>query len=429
MGQNDQLRSLEAERAVLSGILNGLGDLDEMGSLLIPEYFSGPNEKIFRLVLEIHRKGRSPDLVELSNHLPAKDYDRLSRLLERSFSSTSLEQHIDTVRSLGLRRQLMDTCLQIRDQACNKSQDISSVIDKAQALINDLRPSAGNAAVQVKSILCEIFDDLEKGSPPEGIPTGFAVLDRLMSGLQPTNLITLGARPRMGKTALVTRLMFNIARQGFPVALFSLEMSREQIVTRQLAQVAHFPFMRLRNREVQQSDWSLLQAAAERLYAISQVIDDTPSLSILELKSRARLLVKKFEVKVIFVDYLSKIKPSARGETRDLEVTQIATELKALARELNMPVVCLAQLNRQCEQRSNKRPQLSDLRESGGIEQESDDVLLLYRDEVYNQRDDSPLRGLAEVHIAKQRNGPEGIVNLSFLGHCMSFEPQEAGHE
>jgi replicative DNA helicase len=256
-----------------------------------------------------------------------------------------------------------------------------------------------------------------------GVPTGFSHLDNLTSGLQKSDLIILAARPSMGKTALALNIARNAAVEAnIPVAIFSLEMSKEQLSLRMLCSEARIDSSRLRSGFFSMEDWHRLTDAAGLLSESPIYIDDSASLTAMDIRAKARRLKMDKNIGLIIIDYLQLMQGRAGAERRDLEISEISRAMKALAKELDLPVMALSQLNRMLEQRTDKRPRLSDLRESGALEQDADVVAFIYRDEVYNKEEDNPSRGIAEILLSKQRNGPTGDVNLAFLNSFTRFE-------
>lgn len=419
-------RNVEAERSVLGLLLSGGADPDDvLDRLTQGDFFEKPCADIFKVCCDLYEQGQTPDFITVSDHID--DTNFLAKLNDLILPG-NIQAHIASIKDAALRRSLIQAGYSILECAGDKALQTREALDKAQHLISSVADiqSTGNEAVSAWTLTKDIFDDIDllRNNPNAlaGIPTGFHAVDRMLEGLQPTNLIILAARPRVGKTTLAGSILLNQSvKHNIPVGMFSLEMSKKQIVQRSLSAMSGVGFSNIRAGRLNDDEYEQLGQAAMRLKDAPFLIDDTPDLSILELRSRARKLKRLHDIKVLFVDYLTKVGTGRRRETRDQEVTDIATALKSLARELEIPIVCLAQLNRECEKRTNKRPILSDLRESGGIEQEADEVLFLHRDELYNQREDNPQKGIAEVIIAKQRNGREGIAKLAFIGERMTF--------
>lgn len=424
MAQNS-LQNLEAERSVLGGILNGALDVDDVAGRVNEDAFTDQQHRnIYRAILAIYEQGNKPDLVAVSEQYD--DVQLLSGLIGSVYTGY-LQQHVDVLEDLAIRRGLQKTCAELASKASDRTLQATSMLDQAQHAIMDLSPSRSGNLVKVSSVTKDVLSSLEQGPNQNSVPTGYTHLDCMTGGLHPTNLTILAARPAMGKTAFASNLMFNISAAGAPVLFFSLEMARDQIVKRLISQKSTLPHSIFR-QGLPDGDqrWIEIEQTVEMLQGLPFYIDDTPGMSIYDLRSRARKAKKSHGIQAIVVDYLTKVRPSRKRETRDMEVTDIAADLKALARELNVPVVALAQLNREVEKRTNKRPTLADLRESGGIEQEADEVLFLYREAAYN-----PTCGhnRAEVKIGKQRNGETGSVELAFIGERISFEGLERGYE
>ena len=263
----------------------------------------------------------------------------------------------------------------------------------------------------------------EKKELITGVPTGYDDLDRITSGLQPSDLIILAGRPSMGKTALAINIVQNAAIfHKIPVAVFSLEMSKEQLGLRMLCSVSRVDSQDLRTGFIRDVDWPKLARATGILSEAPIFIDDTPAIGVLEMRAKCRRLKAEYDIGLVVVDYLQLMRGRSNAERREQEISEISRSLKAMAKELNLPVMALSQLNRSLESRPNKRPQLSDLRESGAIEQDADVICFLYRDEIYNKSEDNPRRGIAEVIIGKQRNGPTGTVDLTFIDKFTTFE-------
>ena len=286
---------------------------------------------------------------------------------------------------------------------------------------------------RIKSILKESFKTIEKLYESQeivtGVPSGFDDIDKLTSGFQPSDLIIIAGRPSMGKTAFCLNIAQHIAiKKKIPVALFSLEMSKEQLVLRMLCSEARVDAHRVRGGFLGETDWPKLTRAAGTLSEAPIFIDDTPALSVLEMRAKSRRIMAEHKLGLVIVDYLQLMRGRgfsrgrAASESREQEISEISRSLKALAKELNIPVIALSQLNRRVEERQNKRPQLADLRESGAIEQDADVIAFIYRDEVYDKSEDNPNKGVAEVIIGKQRNGPVGDVKLAFIDKYASFE-------
>jgi replicative DNA helicase len=327
-------------------------------------------------------------------------------------------------------RQLIRAATEIAHISYEAPEDVGKVLDKAESLIFGVaKKRISEQFIPLKELVIEAFEEIEKLYEKEtkvtGLPTGFPELDNLTSGLHPSDLIIVAARPAMGKTSFVLGIAEHLAiREKVPVAIFSLEMSRYQVVQRLLCSEARVDAQALRTGRVNDSDWQRLSRAVGHLAEAPLYIDDTPNITILELKAKARRLMTREKLGLIIVDYLQLMQSEARSENRQQEISEISRALKILGRELNVPVIAVSQLSRAVEQRGDKRPMLSDLRESGALEQDADLVIFIYRDEYYN-KDNEENRGIAEIIVAKHRNGPTGVINLAFLQNYTKFAPLE----
>ncbi len=274
----------------------------------------------------------------------------------------------------------------------------------------------------LKESIKKVEDLFERKELITGVPSGFSDLDKMTAGFQPSDLIIIAGRPSMGKTAFALNIAQHVGvTQGISVAFFSLEMSKEQLALRMLCSEAMIDAQKVRTGFLSDRDWPKLIAAANNLSQAPIFIDDTPALSVLEMRAKSRRLKSEHNLGLVFVDYLQLMRGRGGAERREQEISEISRSLKAMAKELSVPVVALSQLNRKVEDRPNKRPQMSDLRESGAIEQDADIIAFIYRDEVYNRSEDNPNRGRAEIIVAKQRNGPTGVVSLAFIARYSSF--------
>jgi replicative DNA helicase len=313
--------------------------------------------------------------------------------------------------------------------------DVDSVLDQAEHAIfeiseNKIRPSF----FPIKDIIKDSFKTIERLYARKelvtGVATGFDKLDDITSGLQNSDLIIVAGRPSMGKTAFALNIaQYAALEMGVPVAIFSLEMAKEQLATRMLAAEARVDSQRLRKGFLGETDWPKLTTAAGRLSEAPIYIDDTPAISVIEMKAKARRLKAEFGLGLVVIDYLQLMRGGAYKDSREQEISEISRSLKALAKELTLPVIALSQLNRKVEDRTSRRPQMADLRESGAIEQDADVIAFIYRDEVYNRSDDNPDKGIAEIIIGKQRNGPTGTVKLAFQEKYTRFENLARGED
>jgi replicative DNA helicase len=436
--------SEDAEQAVLAAMMMDTDAIMRAAELLDDTmFYREGHRRIYRAMVAIVERGAVVDALTLADELDrrgelaasgGKDY--LAFLVDAVPTSANIEYHARIVREKAMARRLIETATSIVEEAFEGKIASGELMDDAEHRILQLSQQRGSADfVRVKELLwpaIERIEELQKhGQTITGVPTGFSDLDELTSGFQPSDLVIVAARPSMGKTSLVLNIAEHVAiERETPVAFFSLEMSKESLVQRLLTSEARIDAQRLRRAMLRDDDYTRLARAAGILGPAPLYIDDTASITLLEMRSKARRLKVDVGVGLIIVDYLQLISgPSA--ENRQQEISTISRSLKALAKELSVPVVALSQLSRAPEQRTgeNKRPQLSDLRESGAIEQDADLVLFIYRPEVYEgpkDKDGNSLEGQAELIIGKQRNGPTGVVNLYFHKTYTRFEGKTA---
>jgi replicative DNA helicase len=375
------------------------------------------------------------DLITLTNELRKIDQldaaggaSYIASLIDSVPTAANIEYYAKIVKEKSILRQLIQTSTEIITESYQDRSDVESFLDEAERSIfqiseNRVRPSF----YPIRDIVKQSFKTLErlyeKKELVTGVPSGFKELDQMTAGFQPSDLIIVAGRPSMGKTAFCLNVaQYAAIEKRTPVAVFSLEMSKEQLVIRLLCSEAHVEGTRLRTGFLSQEDWPKLTIAAGNLSEAPIFIDDTAALSVLELRAKARRLKADQGLGMVIIDYLQLMKGRARVESRQQEISEISRSLKAVAKELNIPVIAVSQLSRRTEERTGMRPQLSDLRESGAIEQDADLILFLYRDEVYNRAEDNPNRGKAEMIIGKQRNGPTGKIDLAFLSKFTTFK-------
>jgi len=438
-------QNIEAEQSVLGAILIENTALYKAIEIIgIDDFYKEAHKKIFLSMIELSEKNEAIDLVTLTEYLRKRNEldsiggaTYLSLLANTVPTAANIKYHSKIIYEKALLRNLINTATEIVSYGYENSRDIEELLDYAENAIfriseKKIRPSFS----AIKDIIKDSFETIERLSEKKervtGIPTGFYDLDMLTSGFQPSDLIIVAGRPSMGKTALCLCIAQHAGiEKGQPVAIFSLEMAKEQLVIRMLCAEARVDSHKLRSGFLAKSDWPRLTTAAGRLSEAPIFIDDSPGTSVLEMKAKARRLKAEHGLSLIVVDYLQLM--SGRGErrrggpdTREQEISEISRSLKALAKELSVPVIALSQLNRAVESRQDKRPLLSDLRESGAIEQDADVILFIYREEVYKQTEEN--KGVAEIIIGKQRNGPVGIVKMAFIDKYTRFENLEKMH-
>jgi replicative DNA helicase len=439
----------EAEISVLGGMLID-GDAVAKAIEIVDDtmFYREGNRRIFRAMARLFQRGQVIDPVTLSEDLSKTDelesvggLAYLGELLDAVPTAANIEYHARIVRERALLRRLIDASSQIiRDSYESGERTVEDVLDLAEQRIFQVAQSHEREGfVWIKKILYPTFEKIEQLQASKGgitgVPSGFAVIDEMTGGLQKGDLVIVAARPSMGKTALVTGMALHAAiSHQVPVAMFSLEMSKQQVVQRMLCSEALVDLGRLLRGRLQDDDFGRLAQAAGHLNTAPLWIDDSGSVSVLEMRAKARRLkADQPDLGLIIVDYIQLMRGGGDAENRQQEVSAISRGLKALAKELEVPIVALSQLSRAPEQRSDHRPQLSDLRESGSIEQDADLVGFLYRPEYYLTRDEAQEKGVqgkAEFIIGKQRNGPTGIVELYFRKECARFESyaERAGH-
>jgi len=429
-------QNIDAEQSILGGILLDNHAINSVVEILdITDFYSEAHRKIFSAIIELSERSEPSDLITLSNLLrDRKQIDNiggvayLASLVDNVPSAAHIAYYSKIVKEKSILRRLIGASTEILMKSYDSASNVNDVLDDAENAIfqiseNKIKPSF----IPLKDLIKDSFKSIErlyeKKALITGVPTGYDDLDQLTSGLQNSDLVIIAGRPSMGKTALAMNIAQNAStKTGIPVAIYSLEMSREQLAIRMLASEARVDSQRLRKGFLGETDWPKLTTAAGTLSDAAIYIDDTPAISVLEMKAKARRLKAEHGLGLIVLDYLQLMRGRDSSMPREQEISEISRSLKSLAKELNVPVVALSQLNRQVESRTDKRPQMADLRESGAIEQDADVILFIYRDEVYNKSEDNPEKGLAEIIVGKQRNGPTGKVKLSFLNDYTRFE-------
>jgi replicative DNA helicase len=429
-------QNLEAEQSVLGGILlDNIALNTVLEQLDGDDFYSEAHRKIFSAIIELSNRNEPCDLITLSNILKGqKRLDKvggtayLASLVDNISSSVNIAYYAKIIKEKSILRRLIGTATEILNKSYDAGMDIDSVLDEAEHAIfeiseNKIRPSFHSMREIVKDSFKTIERLYAKKELVTGVATGFDKIDDLTSGLQNSDLIIIAGRPSMGKTAFALNIAeYAALEMGVPVAIFSLEMAREQLAMRLLASEARVDSQRLRKGFLGETDWPKLTTAAGRLSEAPIYIDDTPAITVIEMKAKSRRLKAESGLGLIVIDYLQLMRGGAFKDSREQEISEISRSLKALAKELSLPVIALSQLNRKVEDRTSRRPQMADLRESGAIEQDADLIAFIYRDEVYNRSEDNPEKGIAEIIIGKQRNGPTGTVKLAFQEKYTRFE-------
>jgi replicative DNA helicase len=432
--------SVEAEQSVLGSLLIENDAWDRIGDVVREDdFYRFDHRLIFQHIARLIEKSRPADVVTVFESLQSVQradevggLAYLNALAQSVPSAANIRRYAEIVRDRSVLRRLVGVADEIASSAYNpQGKDTAQLLDEAESKVFAIAEdgSRGQAGFQalpdvLGNVVTRIDELYHRDDPSDvtGVPTGFNDLDGMTSGLQSGDLVIVAGRPSMGKTAFSLNIGEHVAvDQGLPVAVFSMEMGANQLALRLLSSVGRLDQQRLRTGRLQTEDWPKLTAGIQRMQDAQLFVDETPALNALELRARARRLARQCgKLGLIIIDYLQLMSASTSGENRATEISEISRALKALAKELDCPVIALSQLNRSLEQRPNKRPVMSDLRESGAIEQDADVILFIYRDEVYNP--DSQDKGSAEIIIGKQRNGPIGTVRLTFLRELTKFE-------
>jgi len=427
-------QSVEAETAVLGSMLIEEDAIAKAIEILNKDcFYKESHRKIFSTIVELYDRSKAVDLVTLIDELNKggnlEDVGGAAYVTSLTVvvpTSANIIHYAKIVKEKNLLRKLITTATQIVSEGYEHSGDVDFLLDKAEQLIFDITSDKiETKVVSLKEVIkdsIEVIDSLyQRKENITGIPTGFHDLDVMTAGLQPSDLVVIAGRPSMGKSALVTCITEHVGVvEKAPVAFFSLEMAKEQLVQRMLCSHARVDAHKVRTGFLSQSDWPRLTNAAGKLSEAPIFIEDTPGLTVLEIRAKARRLKSQHDIKLVIIDYLQLMQGHGRSENRQQEISEISRSLKALARELNAPVIAISQLSRAVEQRADKRPQLSDLRESGAIEQDADLVALLLREEYYTPSEEN--KGIAELIVAKQRNGPVGTLKMTFISEYTRFE-------
>jgi replicative DNA helicase len=427
-------QSLEAEVSVLGGILLENEALNRVLEVIREgDFYRESHRTIFSALLELYERSEPADLITLSEVLKKREefeavggIEYLNSLVNSVPTAANITYYAKIIKEKSILRKLINRATEIVSQGYADSGDVDEFLDRAERSIFEIsedrvRPSFYPIKDIIKSSFKTIEKLYEKRQLITGVATGFTKLDELTSGLQPSELIIVAGRPSMGKTAFALNIAQHAAIQGgIPSAIFSLEMAKEQLALRMLCSEAKVDAHRLRGGFLSEADWPKLTRAAGNLSEAPIFIDDTPGLTALEMRAKSRRLKAEHKLGLVIVDYLQLMRGRAASDTREQEISDISRSLKALAKELTVPVIALSQLNRRVEERGDKRPQLADLRESGAIEQDADVIIFLYREEIYNRSENN--KGKAEIIIGKQRNGPTDKFELVFLDRYTCFE-------
>ncbi len=427
-------QNVEAERSVLGGILlENQAIVNVLEILQEEDFYRDAHRKIYRAMTDLNERHEPVDLITLTEEIKRRGWLKdiggavyLASLADEVPTAANILYYAKIVKEKSVLRQVIEASTEIVRGGYEEPEDAVAFLDKAeQAILEISRRQQRKGFVPLKAVLQETFQSIEeiydRQGMVSGVATGFTEFDHLTSGLQRSELIILAGRPSMGKTALALNIARNVAvEQKVPVAVFSLEMSREQLATRLLCAEAKIDASRLRSGYIKKEDFSKLARAADVLSKAPLFIDDSPAMTVREMRGKARQMKLEHGVGLIVVDYLQLMQGSTKFESRVQEISEISRSLKQLAKELDVPVLALSQLNRGVEGRENKRPMLADLRESGAIEQDADLIAFIYREEFY-KRDKEECKGKAELIIGKQRNGPVGVVNLVFQPELTMF--------
>ncbi len=433
--------NMEAEQSVLGCMLLDKESVAAATDFLnSDDFYADAHKEIFESMLDIFDRGEPVDLVTVTEQLRQRGtleavggVPYISDLSMAVPSTANVRYYVSIVEEKAILRRLISACNEVIRQSYEAKEEIDIIIDYAEkAIFQITQKNTVSDFEPIKTVLLDTYAKIEELSKNKGkiigVPTGFNDFDQKTSGLQPSDLVLVAARPSMGKTSFVLNIaQYAALRANVPVAIFSLEMSKDQLVQRMLSSESNVELQKIRTGDLTENEWIKLVEAAGPLSQAPIYIDDTPGISVMEMRSKARRLKLEKGLGMIVIDYIQLMSGRGKAESRQQEISEISRSLKALARELDVPVVALSQLSRAPEARTDHRPMLSDLRESGAIEQDADVVAFLYRDEYYNP--DTEKKNIAEVIIAKQRNGPTGTVELVWLGQFTKFANYEKARQ
>ncbi len=433
LGDRIPPQNIEAEQAVLGAIFLVPASLTLASEILIPDdFYRAAHQKIYNAMLELSDKGEPVDIVTVTSELADANLleevggvSYLSDLANSAPTAANIEYYGKIVEEKSILRRLIRTATTIAQDGYSREDEVEVLLNEAEKTIMEVAQRKNAGAFQnIKDVLVQTYDNIEtlheRIGDVTGIPTGFVELDRMTAGFQRNDLIIVAARPSVGKTAFALNIAQNVAtKTDENVAIFSLEMGADQLVMRMLCAEGNIDAQRLRTGSLTPEDWGKLTMAMGSLSDSGIYIDDTPGIRVSEIRAKCRRLKQESGLGMVLIDYLQLIQGSGRSDNRQQEVSEISRTLKELARELKVPVIALSQLSRGVEQRQDKRPMMSDIRESGSIEQDADIVAFLYRDDYYDKESEN--KNIIEIIIAKQRNGPVGTVSLAFVKEYNKF--------
>jgi replicative DNA helicase len=431
----------DAERSLLGAVMLDNDILDAILSRISPEdFFRERHRHIFRAMKALYDRDETIDVVTLGDYLAAEEKLEsvggpgfLTRLSNEVPSAANANQYVEIVRNKSTLRQFISTTHSLVEEGYSDVPDVDSFLDRAEREIFSItQEGVTNEYEEIREVIKGAYEQLESlyetTEKVTGVPSGFVDLDEITAGWQDSDLIIVAARPGMGKTTLALNMASHVTvHEGFSAAVFSLEMSSQQLAMRLLCSEGRVDQKRVRQGTMDDQAWTRLVEAAGDLKEADLFLDDTPALSIMEFRSKCRRLKAEQDIDIVFIDYLQLMTASGDHDLREQEISEISRSLKGIAKELSIPVISLAQLNRGVEKRQDKRPRLRDLRESGAIEQDADVICFIYRDEVYNEETED--KGIAEVIVRKHRNGPIGDVRLRFFPHHTRFENLAEEHD
>src|SRR3954465_3511392 len=440
--------SIEAEQSLLGALLLDNQAFDRVADLVTAEdFYRDDHRRIWRHIAKLIEHNRPADVVTVSEAVEAsEDKDKtggpayLGALAQNTPSALNIRRYGELGREKAVQRRLAQVATEIAEGALNPGgKEVGLMLDEAESKIFQIAETGARkdqGLLEIKPVLARVFERIDhlyhRDNPSDvtGVPTGYARIDQMTSGLQAGDLVIIAARPSMGKTALALNIAEHVAvDNGLPVAIFSMEMSATQLAMRMLGSIARVDQHKMRTGRLSDKEWGDLSDAMGKLHETPIYIDESGALTALEVRARARRLKRQYsKLGLIVIDYLQLMAATGQGENRATEISEISRSLKAMAKELEVPVVALSQLNRAVDQRPDRRPVMSDLRESGAIEQDADVILFIYREVVYKPDLPEEQRAIAEVIIGKQRNGPIGPVKLTFLGQFTRFENHQASY-